>query len=75
MLRVVNHVPCKVLIPGYISSIFYMHNIFGDEADVIQSVGWSLEVEVQFYLLAPILAKLFAIQRMNLRRKPPMPWG
>ena len=68
MLRVVNHVPWKVLIPGYISSIFYMHNIFGDETDVIQSVGWSLEVEVQFYLLAPLLAKLFAIRRMNLRR-------
>jgi peptidoglycan/LPS O-acetylase OafA/YrhL len=31
-------------------------------------VLWSLEVEVQFYLLAPWLAKIFAIRRAWLRR-------
>ena len=68
MLRVVNHIPWNVLIPGYISSAFYLHNIFGNEADTIQSVGWSLEIEVQFYLLAPLLARLFAIPDARARR-------
>ena len=68
MLRLVNHIPWKVLIPGYISSALYLHSILGDETDTIQSVGWSLEIEVQFYLLAPLLAKLFAIRDVKVRR-------
>jgi peptidoglycan/LPS O-acetylase OafA/YrhL len=35
---------------------------------LINNVAWSLEIEVQFYCLAPLLAYLFAISRAPLRR-------
>jgi len=56
------------LVPNLIASIFYMHNsIFGRES-AINGVAWSLEVEVQFYILAPVLALAFAIPKASIRR-------
>jgi peptidoglycan/LPS O-acetylase OafA/YrhL len=49
------------------ASIFYVHNpTFGRPSDV-EFVAWSLEVEIQFYILAPLLAKLFGIARAYMR--------
>jgi peptidoglycan/LPS O-acetylase OafA/YrhL len=47
------------LIQRYFSSITYTHNIIYGEYSVINPVAWSLEVEVQFYLIAPLLITLF----------------
>jgi peptidoglycan/LPS O-acetylase OafA/YrhL len=52
------------LIAGFV----YLHNIIYGSGNRINSVAWSLEVEVQFYLLVPLLTKLFAI-RGRLRRR------
>jgi peptidoglycan/LPS O-acetylase OafA/YrhL len=51
-----------------VASLFYLHNlIYGSPSPVI-GVAWSLEIEVQFYLLVPFLTILFAIRRQWLRR-------
>jgi peptidoglycan/LPS O-acetylase OafA/YrhL len=50
------------------ASLVYQHDlIFGTMSPII-SVAWSLEIEVQFYLLVPLLALLFAIRPTTLRR-------
>jgi peptidoglycan/LPS O-acetylase OafA/YrhL len=56
------------LTPNLIASALYVHNIdFGRPSDV-NFVAWSLEIEVQFYCLAPLLAMVFAIESAALRR-------
>ncbi len=39
----------------FFASIFYSHNIMYTEYSTINPVAWSLEVEIQFYLIAPFL--------------------
>jgi peptidoglycan/LPS O-acetylase OafA/YrhL len=57
----------SALLPHLMASIFYVHNsTFGRPSD-IEFVAWSLEVEIQFYILAPLLAKLFGIARAYIR--------
>jgi len=54
-------------LPHYFASFFYLHNIIYQEYPTINFVFWSLEIEVQFYLLAPLLAKVFSLAT-NKRR-------
>jgi peptidoglycan/LPS O-acetylase OafA/YrhL len=58
----------RELFPNLLASCFYVHNIVFLKVSRINMVAWSLEVEVQFYLLAPLLAKLFAIPGRVRRR-------
>jgi len=51
------------------ASAFYVHNVVYAGGFVIPNfVTWSLEVEVQFYLLAPLLGNVFRIEQRGLRR-------
>jgi len=53
----------------YLSSVFYVHNfVYPDQRPFLNGVAWSLEIEVQFYILAPIIAYLFLINNPKLRR-------
>ena len=45
-----------VLLPHLLASIFYQHNLIYGRPSIILTVAWSLEVEVQFYILAPVIA-------------------
>jgi peptidoglycan/LPS O-acetylase OafA/YrhL len=56
------------ILPNLIASVFYVHNIAYGAPSVINFVAWSLEIEVQFYILAPAAAFLFAISTPSLRR-------
>lgn len=47
------------LFPHLGASLLYVHNIAYQDYSVINPVAWSLEIEIQFYLLAPLLAWLF----------------
>jgi peptidoglycan/LPS O-acetylase OafA/YrhL len=51
-----------------LASIGYSHNLIFARISTISGVAWSLEVEVQFYLLVPLLTRLFAIRRCQSRR-------
>ena len=53
---------------NFFASLFYMHNQIFSEVSRISDVTWSLEVEVQFYILAPLLSTVFAIKNKYIRR-------
>jgi len=56
------------LLPSLGASLIYCHGFIFDRHSIILPVAWSLEVEVQFYLLAPIFCTLFKIKKAWLRR-------
>jgi peptidoglycan/LPS O-acetylase OafA/YrhL len=69
MQAVVSHRALRDMAPHLLASSVYMHNlIFGAFPGAVNGVAWSLEVEVQFYLLVPLLALLFAISSRRARR-------
>lgn len=45
--------------PHLAASLAYLHNVIYGRPSVINEVAWSLEVEVQFYCIAPLLALAF----------------
>lgn len=52
---------------GY--SLVYLHNIAYKDYTPINPVAWSLEIEIQFYLLAPFLAAFFfSVKKASWRR-------
>lgn len=65
---IILHENFRDIFPNFVASLFYVHNIVFNQWSVINPVAWSLEVEVQFYLLAPLLAGVFAISDTTKRR-------
>ena len=55
-------------INSFLASVFYSHNILFSEASFINVVAWSLEIEIQFYILVPILTLLFSVTNKSKRR-------
>ncbi len=54
---------------SFIASIFYVHNfVFPNHLPYINGPTWSLEIEIQFYILAPILAFYFSLSKIIIRR-------
>lgn len=55
---------------SYFSSILYIHNFTYDKGThpLLNVVAWSLEIEIQFYLLAPLLSYYFVIKNVASRR-------
>jgi peptidoglycan/LPS O-acetylase OafA/YrhL len=47
------------LVKHYLASVFYVHQFVYGEFSIINPVAWSLEVELQFYLLAPFLCVFY----------------
>ena len=56
------------VLPHLLASLGYVHNIVYGIPSTINVVAWSLEIEVQFYILAPALASLFIIRDRWVRR-------
>jgi peptidoglycan/LPS O-acetylase OafA/YrhL len=56
------------LLPHLLASLGYVHNIVYGVGSTINVVAWSLEIEVQFYILAPALAIVFTIRDRWIRR-------
>jgi peptidoglycan/LPS O-acetylase OafA/YrhL len=61
----IHHDPRSLILP-LLAHIAYLHSFF--PLKTINFVTWSLEVEVQFYILAPVLGYLFAIPSTIKRR-------
>lgn len=61
-------VSARALAPHLVASLAYIHNLVYGVGSTMNIVAWSLEVEVQFYLLAPLLAMLFVIPGRIARR-------
>lgn len=54
--------------PHLVASLSYVHNMIYGQASRINFVAWTLEIEVQFYILAPLLARVFWLRDARLRR-------
>lgn len=58
----------EIILRSYLSSLFYSHNIIFGKPSIINTVVWTLEIELQFYILAPIIALLFLVEDKLVRR-------
>lgn len=56
------------LLPHLGASLFYLHNLIYGSASSVVGVAWSLEIEVQFYVLVPLLTLIFAVRDWRWRR-------
>ena len=65
---VVRHVPFDRLCPSLLAALAYVHGFVFHDFSPIITPSWSLEVEVQFYLVVPLLTQLFAIPNTLARR-------
>jgi peptidoglycan/LPS O-acetylase OafA/YrhL len=54
--------------PHLVASLFYLHGTTYGHASWINGVAWTLEVEAQFYLIAPAIALLFLLRPASVRR-------
>ena len=68
LLVVVHGRSAVTLGPHLFASLGYVHDLVYGQDSPINNVAWSLEVEIQFYLLVPWLTALFAIRRTTTRR-------
>ena len=57
------------LFPHFIASFFYVHNEIFHLHSYVMPVAWTLEIEIQFYILAPLLALIYRLKKRELR------WG
>jgi peptidoglycan/LPS O-acetylase OafA/YrhL len=56
------------LFPHLAASLLYLHGVIYGTPSSINFIAWTLEVEVQFYILVPLLSLLFAIANKVQRR-------
>ncbi|HMF53716.1 MAG TPA: acyltransferase [Edaphobacter sp.] len=64
----IQHESWRVVLPHLLASMGYVHNLIYSTPSTINPAAWSLEIEIQFYILAPLLTLLFAIEKPALRR-------
>jgi len=55
------------LLPHLFASMVYLHTIIYHSFSTVLPIAWSLEVEVQFYILAPLFFLIFLIRSKQLR--------
>jgi len=68
ILFTVAHQSGRELLPHLLASIAYLHNCTYNTDSSSKEVAWSLEIEVQFYVLVPVLSRIFAITDARIRR-------
>ncbi len=61
-------VSLRTLLPHLLASTFYLHGLMYHAKSTISFVAWSLEIEVQFYLLAPLLGTIYRLRNTIVRR-------
>lgn len=64
----VDHLPFWLVGERLLASLFYAHNAIYAHHSIVNLAAWSLEIEFQFYILAPLFLGVFAIKNPLLRR-------
>jgi peptidoglycan/LPS O-acetylase OafA/YrhL len=67
-VRIARHASLGSLLPHLGASLVYLHSLIFRGPSTISGVTWSLEVEIQFYILAPLLGNLYRVENTVLRR-------
>ncbi|MBX9736486.1 MAG: acyltransferase family protein, partial [Phycisphaerales bacterium] len=60
--------PISQIVDHTLATLVYSHYFIHGERSLISALTWSLEIEVQFYVLAPLMACVFALRPVLLRR-------
>jgi peptidoglycan/LPS O-acetylase OafA/YrhL len=68
LLAVYQHGFSQGFVAHALASAFYQHNLVYGRQRSINGVAWSLEVEIQFYVLAPLIMQFYRIRSKGLRR-------
>lgn len=68
LLYVAYHHSFAGTLPHLAASLIYLHNIIYAAPSQVNGVLWSLEIEVQFYLIAPLLMQVYRLRSLRLRR-------
>lgn len=68
LVAAVTPVSLHQLMPHIAASVFYLHSFIYGAPSPVNSVLWSLEVEVQFYCLVPLLTQVYKIRSAGVRR-------
>jgi peptidoglycan/LPS O-acetylase OafA/YrhL len=62
LLQLAMHIhPASELVPSWLASLIYAHYLILRHIPLLTVVAWSLEIEIQFYLLAPILFRILKL--------------
>ena len=56
------------LLAHAMASAVYLHSLIFGAMSPINAVTWSLEIEIQFYILAPLVMQVFRVREKALRR-------
>ncbi|MFI5196439.1 MAG: acyltransferase family protein [Chitinophagales bacterium] len=56
-----------VLFPSLLASLIYSHNFIFHHSPLVTVVAWTLEVEIQYYILAPYLFRLLTLPKIVRR--------
>lgn len=65
---VAKHMSFLRLLPHLLASLLYLHVVLYGVEPILHGPSWSLEIEVQFYLLAPLFALIVFRYKPWLRR-------
>jgi len=62
------HQPFLYALEHFTASAFYMHNIIYNHISTINPVAWTLEIEIQYYIIFPLIALALFFKNHLLRR-------
>src|SRR5258708_4402411 len=62
------HLSFLQVVPHFLASLLYLHGTIYGSWPLVHPPSWSLEIEIQFYLLAPLLALFIFRRNMVIRR-------
>jgi peptidoglycan/LPS O-acetylase OafA/YrhL len=57
----------RQLLPSLLASLVYSHNAIYHHAPLVTVVAWTLEIEIQFYIVAPFLFRVLALPKVTRR--------
>ncbi len=56
-----------VLFPSLLASLIYSHNLIFHTTPLVTVVAWTLEIEIQYYIIAPLMFRILKLSRIIRR--------